>query len=424
MKTTLKLGIYLQNLNWNDNFDFYKLLELGNPGIGGTEYQKLLLINNLLNYTNKIEIILFLNKNCELQCKNQHIVDDEISAIRLFEGNNLIDIYLTNNQTSEVISRLNSLNVKTMLWHHNYIHSGTCDLIAKSNSIVSNIFVSKEMYDRYLDHDIIRKSTFIFNMVPNKQEKSNLIHKNVTYIGGLYPSKGFHKLALSWKKVIDKHPDAKLNVIGSSRLYGGSLDGDNTISNYEKHVKQIIIDNQLSDSVTFNGLLNAKEIETILKDTSVGVCNPTAKTETFCISGVEFSSYGIPVVTKGRNGIPDTVIHMKTGLHINMKNTLASQICKLLDDKTLRDYLGVNGLKHSANFSIKIALNKWINLITHLESNVKEESTPLFPIKNVFNNNKYLRLTIHFIRFKLKWKFIPSLIHLESGVSKFIKFLS
>jgi len=280
------------------------------------------------------------------------------------------------------------------------------------------------MFDRYLDHDISIKSTFIFNSVPQKTKTSNLNSKNVTYIGGLYPSKGFHKLALVWEKVLQKHPDARLNVIGSSTLYAGNS-GDGTFSDYEVYIKKIINHSpKVSNSVTFYGLLNATEIESVLLNTSVGVCNPTARTETFCISGVEFSSYGIPVVTRGKNGIPDTIINDYTGLYIKYLKNLDFQICKLLDNKDLRIQLGENGHSYSNFFSIDNSLTKWIELLmTENNDNYIKRSLNFLPVNNIFNNHKYLRLIIYFIRFKLRIKFIPSLIHLESKIFRIIKSL-
>ena len=72
-----------------------------------------------------------------------------------------------------------------------------------------------------IDDDVITKTSYIYNMVDCKklQIRETKFQKEVTYIGSLIREKGFHVLAKAWKDVLKEVPDAKLNVIGSGKLY-------------------------------------------------------------------------------------------------------------------------------------------------------------------------------------------------------------
>ena len=54
-------------------------------------------------------------------------------------------------------------------------------------------------------------------------------------------------------------------------------------------------------SVHFCGNMGIEKLE-IYNRTTVGVVNPSARTETFGLSAVEMEACGIPVVTKSGNG--------------------------------------------------------------------------------------------------------------------------
>lgn len=73
----------------------------------------------------------------------------------------------------------------------------------------ANVFVGRQQYDRYVDHKIILKSTYIYNMYPmeKKQKRKFENQHTVTYIGSLVPEKGFQVLAAAWKKIIAEVPD-------------------------------------------------------------------------------------------------------------------------------------------------------------------------------------------------------------------------
>jgi glycosyltransferase involved in cell wall biosynthesis len=67
----------------------------------------------------------------------------------------------------------------------------------------------------------------------------------VTYVGGLYPAKGVHYLTQAWPEVLSEFPDAKLNIIGSGKLYSRDFNlGTFGIaeSSFEKQLLEPLLD--------------------------------------------------------------------------------------------------------------------------------------------------------------------------------------
>ena len=81
-----------------------------------------------------------------------------------------------------------------------------CNKICKCEYAKANVFVGRQQYDRYIDHAVINKSTYIYNMYPETDElhREKIQNHAVTYIGSLVPTKGFHVLAAVWKTILKK----------------------------------------------------------------------------------------------------------------------------------------------------------------------------------------------------------------------------
>lgn len=198
--------------------------------------------------------------------------------------------------------------IKTILWGHNFYLSDFCNKISGCSYVKANVFVGRQQYDRYVDHKVIKKSTYIYNMYPQpvyEARKENSNHA-VTYIGSLVPLKGFHVLAQAWKSILTEVPDAELNVIGSGKLYGrNSKLGRYGIAD-EEYERQFMPgltepDGSIMPSVHFWGVLGVEKND-VIRNTCVGVVNPTGRTETFGISALDFESMSVPVVTIAKGG--------------------------------------------------------------------------------------------------------------------------
>ncbi|WP_332400851.1 glycosyltransferase [Lactococcus laudensis] len=189
-----------------------------------------------------------------------------------------------------------------------------------------------------IDHNIFNKFFYIYNAInlDNYPIRDNVQENNIIcFVGSITPAKGFHVLAKQWPKIKKKIPDAKLYVIGSGNLYDRNQRlGKFSIaeSTYEKTFINYLTDRNgaISSDVKFFGVLdNNLKIE-VMNKAKVGVVNPTARGETFCISAIEFEALDIPVVSrkkwtfkrisiKGRNILIGDNVILEGGVKINSK---------------------------------------------------------------------------------------------------------
>lgn len=375
-----------------------------NPGMGGSEYLLLL----LFYYLN----LFYPNLNCKLlttdetmQEHNMIYVKDEFDAIKKSKEIRADEfIFIPKKNNANFYSFLVEEQIKGIAWVHNYISCEIMDALEKCEAIKRIVFVGKELYDSYIDSNIIDKSCYIYNMIPDvKHDMINSTKKEniVTYVGSIIPAKGFHMLASVWKDILKRVPDAKLQVIGSGRLYNkDSKLGKYNIAadKYEKKFMKYLTDKEgnIIDSVIFLGTMG-KEKEEYITKTKVGVANPTGISETFCLSAVEYKTYGIPIVTYNGYGLLDTVRNNIDGILIKNKRQLKKAIINLLRDDKLNEKLGTNG--YNDGFQCFLPTNiipKWIEMLNEVNLGVSAKIN--VPNENYFNDLKWIKI----VNYKLK----------------------
>ncbi len=403
-------------------------VEGGNPGVGGTQYCMLELAHYLNRETN-YQIILIAHQN--------YIVEEGISFILLEKEDKLCNIVESLNIDILILSQFNNkhlekdiekVNCKVIIWSHNYIYADFCKYIIKTDSIKANVFVGKQQYDRYIDDDVIFKSTFIHNMF---QDNSPVIVrendcKTVVYMGALVEGKGFAELCSIWPNIIKEIPEACLLVLGSGKLYGDRKLGKYGIASqtYEnKFIKHIIdADGNIISSVKFLGVIGEGKTE-IFRKASVGVLNPTARTETFCMGVVEMAEAKLPVITIGKNGFFDTVDNRKTGILANSLKDVEKNIIQLLQNPQMNAVMGNNAKKRIIKFAPANIGPQWVKLLKDINSG-NYKPTYKGVSKPMHNNYKWMRVVIRFLRYKLGLRFLPSFISIESFIVKLISRLS
>lgn len=405
------VSIYLDNRNISD-VDCSNPLS-GNPGVGGTEYCVLLLAQALKKYKPEIKCNLLVEKEGKLP-----EVDDVIVTKGLLEvaekakKSDILIIASLRNGEELSQSFFDALHTKTIIWGHNFYYSDYCDRIADCDAIRANVFVGRQQYDRYIDHRLINKSVYIYHMYPSGKigVRNGASNHQVTYIGSIIPSKGFQVLAKAWKTILEQVPDAELNVIGSGKLYNRNAKlGKYGIA--EEKFEQLFMPfltyekGEILPSVHFLGVMGTEKNDIIVKS-SVGVANPTGRTETFGISALDFESRGVPVVTIAKNGFLDTVIDHKTGLLVKKTNELASAIITLLLDNDLNTKYGNNGIEFTKKFSPKKIIFEWVQLF---ELIINDKKIPYRRPENFKENNlKWLRIINHDIK---------AILHIKKGIS-------
>lgn len=390
----MKLGIYINNKNIA-NINCENLLN-GNPGIGGTEYCILLLAQVYKLYYPEDMITLFVAKQSLLPTVDNMVTVANIEALPEAAHKENVDVLITSAVYNGMplpqlfFDLIDEKKVKTILWGHNFYLSDFCDKIVQSQYVKANVFVGHQQYDRYVDHEVIKKSTYIYNIYPtvNKKPRAEVHNHIVTYIGSLVPMKGFHILAEAWKAVLKAVPDAELYVIGSGKLYGrNSKLGKYGIAEetYENVFMPSLIDSygRMLASVHFCGVLGAEKDE-VIRDTAVGVVNPTGRTETFGISALDFESLGVPVVTIAKGGFLDTVQDGKTGILYKKQTELAGDIVELLVNPQENKLYGENGIEFCKEFLPDKIIKQWRRLIEKVQN---DESLEYIEPSDFMNTN-------------------------------------
>ena len=275
----MHIGIYINNENIADVN--CKNLLLGNPGIGGTEYCILLLAQVYKMYYSNNKVTLFVANQGNLPEVDNYVIVNDIDDLpnrAKEEGIDILVVSAVHNGMplpQSFFNHIDEKKVKTILWGHNFYLSDFCNKICRCEYARANVFVGRQQYDRYIDHTVIKKSTYIYNMYPETGElhREKIENHAVTYIGSLVPTKGFHLLAAIWKTILKEVPDATLNVVGSGKLYGrNSKLGKYNIAeeSYEEQFMSGLTDDEgnILPSVHFFGVLGVEKND-VIRDTCV-----------------------------------------------------------------------------------------------------------------------------------------------------------
>jgi colanic acid/amylovoran biosynthesis glycosyltransferase len=119
----------------------------------------------------------------------------------------------------------------------------------------------------------------------------------------------------------------------------------------------------LENDVEIAGFLTDDEKEKCLSSTDIYI-QPSI-TEGLCVTVMEAMAWGIPVVASITGGIPETVIHGKTGILVNPSDpqALALALKDLIENEEMRRKMGVAAQKRIAEeFSLQHEADEWIKL--------------------------------------------------------------
>lgn len=170
--------------------------------------------------------------------------------------------------------------------------------------------------------------------------------KKLIFVGRFTEKKAPDYLIMAFQKVLEKHPDAKLIMIGDGHLLEKCI----------KLAKSLDIVNKIS----FPGKKVHKEVIQELKESRIYIQHsmtaPNGDSEGTPNTILEASSMGLPIVSTRHAGIIDAVIENKTGFLVNEGDweKMADKICNLLDDPLLCKKFGEAGRKHiETNYAIK-----------------------------------------------------------------------
>lgn len=419
----MKIAFYIENENIElvdcTNFEY------GNPGIGGSEYAMFVLLDYFSKNKSDNQYVLLSNH-----------IDKVSNQIESFAVKNIVDSFNVSKiqgvdivifkHNEKYIDQNIFLNfekhyeLKIIIWAHNFIFRKYLNFYSRHDFISRIVNVSNDQLNLYRDHNCFKKSVSIYNGIYTDffSNDNNFTEREdeVTYVGSIIPSKGFHLIAKAWKEILRRIPTAKLNVIGTGQLYNRNEKlGEYGIAemSYEKSFMPYITDEncQVLDSISFMGVLGVEKNE-ILKRSKVGVPNPSGLTETFGYTAVEMQGFGMLVTTKDNIGYRETVFKKKY-LYKN-ELQLGDYVCNLLRHKNYQEESALDFIKKE--FSINNIAIKWNELFFNIENNIMPE---IFDIKNkdrmflLIDINRKIKSYIPF-----GFKILPSLLFYNELLNK------
>ena len=140
---------------------------------------------------------------------------------------------------------------------------------------------------------------------------------------------------LAFQKVLIKHPQLKLKMIGDGELFDVS--------------KNLVKSLGLENNIILLGGLDRQEIIKHLKSAFLFVQHSlvasNGDSEGTPVGIIEAMAAGLPVVSTLHAGIPDVVIENKTGFLVDEGDidTMASYMLKLVENRDLAKTFGING---------------------------------------------------------------------------------
>lgn len=361
-------------------------LDLGNPGIGGTQYLFLLTVKYLNRFCDKGYAILLTDRDFGFYDDEIPVdyVKDEYEAVQYCEKHSISMLTFNANVADQIDSSVFNTSVRIVLWAHNTLTKKRQNIAAITPSIEKIVCVSESQYNNMSDTPCYEKCTYINNVIPRYFYESasctDYSKPNVIYIGSIMPQKGAHNLLEIWKSVEKKVPDAQLYIFGGANLWNPNIKmGSKGVADqyYERIIQRRLSKLKKPENVHFMGAKGWKDIDAFIKTARVGVVNPShyMRDETFCMSAIEMAAHAIPVVSRQRyDGLATTIQHEVTGF-LEEKNTdIATRIVSLILDASLCKKMGAEARKYAENFIVENEVKKWCKIVEDEKRVVRKKS--------------------------------------------------
>ncbi|MCG9973020.1 glycosyltransferase [Christiangramia crocea] len=230
------------------------------------------------------------------------------------------------------------------------------------------IAVSKQMYSKLLKlgcpqeklvYNVYGPRDGFFEVSPNFKKPQFIS------IGRFVDKKAPYYLIISFRKVLEKHPDGMLIMAGKGNLLNACK---NLVSYYN-----------LEKNIHFPGVISADEFRGYLRD-SRALLQHSIKAEDGDSEGtplavLEASAAGLPVISTNHAGIPDVIIDGKTGFLVEEHDVdgMALKIISLIENIEQAQHMGQSGKKNiRENFTLERHITKLNELVkTTLENSGK-----------------------------------------------------
>jgi len=291
-----------------------------NPGMGGSEYQLLLLIQHLLLDT-RWDCLVFLpwkskeklyeftdyiykSTGKELLFR---IADDLDLALGCLKRDELdVFIYISIGETIDQIRLLKKSQVPIVAWPTNADWDKGY-VLGKISSVRRIVTVSIEQHSTF-KYSVAKNKLKVINlfvplqlMLPPRSRNTassrifgsaheeTVTPVTVGFLGALTRYKGIHEFLAIARALLDSRTNCRFAIYGSSNLYDSTRMND-LIS---PEVLEAVQSRNLRDYVDFKMVIGQKI--TYLSQCTLAISNPTGAEE-FCLSAVEFNQAGVPVL--------------------------------------------------------------------------------------------------------------------------------
>lgn len=346
--------------------------------------------HNLCDFlSKKVEIILYLPKNCErinVSYPVKYVLPDytytfkskKIIDYLMFSSNEKIDIVhslvefpyvLLGDKISaslripHVISTYGSYSVSHLsMWPEKRFMK---QAYARAKLIIVSSLFTKNILQSYGIKTPI-------NVIHPGIDAGRIIQKSRTYdlrkkyfgqkifltVGGVKPRRGQDLVVKALHILKKKRKDFHYFIVGSVGTWGEEL-------------KKIVTRLNLEENVTFLGKVTERERELYFQLCDIYIQTPRmigGRFEGFGITYLEASACGKPIIATRSGGSEDAIVDGETGIVVDEDdiNGLVDVIERLMDSPSLMKKLGVNGKKYALKHDWKMIGRQYLNLYENL----------------------------------------------------------
>jgi glycosyltransferase involved in cell wall biosynthesis len=189
-------------------------------------------------------------------------------------------------------------------------------------------------------NEILREEFYNHHWIMENCQKHSIVLSQ-----GHYPIKGLHYVLEALPLILSRFPNTILYVSGKNPLSSKTYRSRLSKTYYQKHIEKLIKKLSIRKSIVFTGILNEKEMCSLLLKANVFVSSSTIENESNSIS--EAKILGVPVVASYVGGVIDRINHSVDGFyyHHDAPYMLANYVNMIFDNERLAISLSMNARK-------------------------------------------------------------------------------
>lgn len=241
-------------------------------------------------------------------------------------------------------------------WEHNHFHGNykyADNIVRSAKKLDYLVLVSQELQNFYAKE--LRNCPCEAIYIPNSIEKlparlASLEDKNLICVGRLSEEKGHLDLLRVCRRVFERYPDWKLNIIGD----GASRE------KLEAYIKK----HHLEENVVLHGFQGKDYIDKELHRSSIYLM--TSYTESFGIVLIEAMSHGVPCIAfNSAEGAREIINSGENGYLIKNRNVeaMVMKIGSLIENVEKRKEIGRKARESVKKYTSNIVADEWVKVI-------------------------------------------------------------